>query len=255
MIKEFVKSHKKGLILLLALVIVAAGVRQVRTTNEPSLEETLSETAKLEWKVEQETVIEILTEPESQTEVSSDSKTEETTEPATEIAQEPSIEQPSEIMLETGTVLVGIPDKKPETIPEAKPDTMSEENIPSEEEKESDPEPTDKEEPIRASEAILESETAACTHCWIFESYFQEPDCSNGGLVNQICVHCGETCTVGGMPTENHDFIVENAGDCLSEEIVRCSVCNTREIREKQPENHIDVEDGICYGCGQKVNG
>lgn len=92
-----------------------------------------------------------------------------------------------------------------------------------------------------------------CVHHWLFDSYFQEPTCSNGGLENQICARCGETRTIPGTPTGEHEFVVETQGDCTSAEVVRCSNCNIREIREKDSSNHIDVEDGICYGCGAKI--
>ena len=91
-------------------------------------------------------------------------------------------------------------------------------------------------------------------HSWAFESYYQEPTCSNGGLVNQICVHCGETQISAGTPTGEHLYEVETPGDCCSAEVVVCMECNFREVREKDMKNHIDVEDGFCYGCGQKVN-
>lgn len=90
-------------------------------------------------------------------------------------------------------------------------------------------------------------------HNWVFESYYQEPTCSNGGLVNQICTLCGETQTTIGTPTGKHIYEVESVGDCCSEEVVVCTECNHREVREKDPENHIDEEDGFCYGCGQKT--
>lgn len=98
-------------------------------------------------------------------------------------------------------------------------------------------------------------ETLPHEHSWLFESNYQEPTCSNGGLINEVCVHCGETRIVGGSPTGKHDFIVEIKGDCCSEEVVRCSVCNTREMRGNDMTNHIDAEGGICYGCGQKISG
>ena len=93
----------------------------------------------------------------------------------------------------------------------------------------------------------------AHVHSWIFESYFQEPTCSNGGLVTQICVHCGETQITGGTPTGEHDYEVETPGDCCSAEVVVCRECNFREVREKNAQNHVDVEHGFCYGCGHKI--
>lgn len=91
-------------------------------------------------------------------------------------------------------------------------------------------------------------------HSWMFDSWYQEPTCSNGGLVMEICAHCGETQVTGGTPTGEHSYQVETPGDCISEEVVVCSVCNCREVREKNPGNHIDVEDGFCYGCGKNAD-
>ena len=93
----------------------------------------------------------------------------------------------------------------------------------------------------------------AHVHSWIFVSYFQEPTCSNGGLITQICAHCGETQITGGTPTGEHDYEVETPGDCCSAEVVVCRECNFREVREKNAQNHVDVEDGFCYGCGHKI--
>lgn len=90
-------------------------------------------------------------------------------------------------------------------------------------------------------------------HSWSFQDWYQEPTCSNGGLVMEICVHCGETQITGGTPTGEHVFQVETPGDCVSEEVVVCIQCNYREVREKDLSNHIDVEDGFCYGCGKKT--
>jgi len=129
------------------------------------------------------------------------------------------------------------------------PDTQPEEEIPKEPEKTPEPEVIPEPEETPVPEEIPEPE-APHEHSWMFESVFQEPTCSNGGLENQICAHCGETRTVGGTPTGEHNYVVENEGDCCSEEIVRCSECNAREVREKDMSNHIDMEDGICYGCG-----
>ena len=70
----------------------------------------------------------------------------------------------------------------------------------------------------------------------------------------EVCTHCGETQITGGTPTGEHSYQVETPGDCLSEEVVVCSVCNYREVREKNPGNHIDVEDGFCYGCGKNAD-
>lgn len=99
-----------------------------------------------------------------------------------------------------------------------------------------------------------EAEPEVHQHSWIFESYYQKPTCSNGGLVNQICAHCGETQITGGIPTGEHVYEVETVGDCCSAEVVVCKECNFREVREKDPGNHIDLEDGFCYGCGHKTD-
>lgn len=113
-------------------------------------------------------------------------------------------------------------------------------------------EPEETDEPEPEPEKTLEPEKHV--HSWISGSYYQEPTCSNGGLVNQICVHCGETQITGGVPTGNHEYKVEKVGDCCSAEVVVCMECNYREVREKDVQNHIDVEDGFCYGCGHNAD-
>ncbi len=109
--------------------------------------------------------------------------------------------------------------------------------------------PAEEEQEIPSSQ----EQEKVCAHSWIFESFYQEPTCSNGGLENQVCAHCGETQITGGTPTGKHEFKVETPGDCCSEEVVVCTVCNHREIKEKDTGNHIDVEDGFCYGCGETI--
>lgn len=104
-------------------------------------------------------------------------------------------------------------------------------------------------EPVEESTPV----EAVHVHSWIFESYYQEPTCSNGGLITEICAHCGETQITGGTPTGKHEFTVETYGDCCSAEVVVCTTCNYREVREKDLKNHIDIEEGFCYGCGHKV--
>ena len=71
--------------------------------------------------------------------------------------------------------------------------------------------------------------------------------------MNEISAHCGETQITGGTPTGEHFFEVETVADCCSAEVVACSECNYREVRGLDPTNHIDVEDGFCYGCGHNV--
>ena len=111
------------------------------------------------------------------------------------------------------------------------------------------------EEPEEEPEEIPNEEPPSTPHehSWVFESYYQNPTCSNGGLVNQICAHCGETQTTVGTPTGEHLYEMETRGDCCSAEVVICRECNHRMVKEKDPTNHIDEEDGFCYGCGQKT--
>lgn len=252
-IRKFVKSHGKGMILLIAITMVVLGVRQVHPTNENTMEETVSETAVSGLEVMQEMATEGDRESESQQEVVPDV----VPGPAWPVLD-----------VEAGKNQASILDSVPVELKE-----VAEQDIPSPNVKESE----DAKEAILESSSVMEVEPvpmpeetitelvvpeptvpeptpAVCTHSWIFDSYFQEPTCSNGGLENQICVHCGETRTIGGTPTEKHDYIVETEGDCYSEEIIRCTVCNNREVRGKNPDNHIDLEDGICYGCGAKVD-
>ena len=118
------------------------------------------------------------------------------------------------------------------------------------------PEPTPSPEitPVPEPEPTPEVTPTPHEHSWLFDSWYQEPTCSNGGLVIEICGHCGETQVTGGTPTGEHSYTVESPGDCCSQEVAVCTECNYREIREKDPGNHIDVEDGFCYGCGRKTD-
>ena len=147
------------------------------------------------------------------------------------------------------------PDPKPEP-----PATPEPEVVPSEEpsvpEEIPVPQPTPAPEVTPAPEITPSPEETPVIHehSWIFDSWYQEPTCSNGGLVIEICGHCGETQVTGGTPTGEHSYTVEAPGDCCSQEVVVCTECNYREIREKDPGNHIDVEDGFCYGCGRKTD-
>ena len=117
------------------------------------------------------------------------------------------------------------------------------------------PEPEDTPTSVPVFTPTLDPEVVqkSCVHNWIFTSYYQEPTCGNGGLENQVCAVCGETQTTSGTPTGKHNFVVETPGDCCREEQVRCEACNHREVRGKDSDNHMDVEDGFCYGCGQEV--
>lgn len=147
------------------------------------------------------------------------------------------------------------PDPKPEP-----PATPEPEVVPSEEpsvpEEIPVPQPTPAPEVTPAPEITPSPEELPVIHehSWIFDSWYQEPTCSNGGLVNEICAHCGETQVTGGTPTGKHSYTVESTGDCCSEEVVVCTECNHRQVGEKNPNNHIDVEDGFCYGCGKKTD-
>lgn len=147
------------------------------------------------------------------------------------------------------------PDPKPEP-----PATPEPEVVPSEEpsvpEEIPVPQPTPDPEVTPAPEITPSPEETPVIHehSWIFDSWYQEPTCSNGGLVNEICAHCGETQVTGGTPTGKHSYTVESTGDCCSEEVVVCTECNHRQVGEKNPNNHIDVEDGFCYGCGKKTD-
>ena len=154
-------------------------------------------------------------------------------------------EENKEVKEETQVPTVPEPEEEEDPEPDEGKQPESEENV---------------EEPPIAEPEVKTEETPqtppqepAHEHSWTFDSYYQKPTCSNGGLVNQICVHCGETQTTVGTPTGEHLYQVETPGDCCSAEVVICSECNHREVREKDPDNHIDEEDGFCYGCGQKT--
>ena len=136
---------------------------------------------------------------------------------------------------------------KPEVIPTEEPSVPEEIPV---------PQPTPAPEVTPAPEITPSPEETPVIHehSWIFDSWYQEPTCSNGGLVNEICAHCGETQVTGGTPTGKHSYTVESTGDCCSEEVVVCTECNHRQVGEKNPNNHIDVEDGFCYGCGKKTD-
>lgn len=134
-----------------------------------------------------------------------------------------------------------------EEIPEEVPDLIPEKEF------DEDQETVPKEETEEHPEAEVIPEPEAHEHSWIFESFYQKPTCSNGGLVTQICAKCGETQITGGTPTGEHSYEVESEGDCCSAEVMVCTECNFREVREMDPDKHIDVEDGFCYGCGQQT--
>ena len=133
---------------------------------------------------------------------------------------------------------------EPESVQATVPE---QESIPQEEQEVKTP--AEEEQEIPSSQ----EQEKVCAHSWVFESFYQVPTCSNGGLETQACAHCGETQITGGTPTGKHEFKVETPGDCCSEEVVVCTVCNQREIKEKDTGNHMDVEDGFCYGCGETI--
>ena len=143
----------------------------------------------------------------------------------------------------TEPVMKEHPEENPDPIPKKEHDE-DQETVPKEETEEL---------PEEHPEEEARPEPEVHEHSWIFESFYQEPTCSNGGLVTQICAKCGETQITGGTPTGEHSYEVESEGDCCSAEVMVCTECNFREVREMDPDNHIDVEDGFCYGCGQKT--
>lgn len=265
-IKEYFKGKNPYLMASAAIVIVSMMVICMILKDEMS---AVQETDTVSEVVVETQESEMLEELEQESEVASSVSDSEPvsmvetqtlpTEPAQSIPEPQNTSVPESTIPkltptpERGTTPVPERVTEPEETvpPEVVPDTQPEDAVPQEPDT-PEPEVIPEPEETPAPEEIPEPE-APHEHSWIFESYFQTPDCSNGGLENQICVHCGETRTVGGTPTGEHDYVVENVGDCCSEEIVRCSQCNAREVRDKDMSNHIDVEDGMCYGCGQKV--
>lgn len=168
-----------------------------------------------------------------------------------DVVKEPEEKQPESVIKQ---------DAKPKNEPVSEPKepevVEQPEEVPDEETEEHPQEPTPEPEVpniVPEEEEPIPEEPKVHEHSWIFESYYQSPTCSNGGLVNEICAHCGETQITGGTPTGEHFFEVETVGDCCSAEVVACSECNYREVRGLDPANHIDVEVGFCYGCGHNV--
>ena len=198
-------------------------------------EDSEAETAKV---TEQESAMtpepEIIKEPEKEAEIVVTPVPEQVPEESAEESQTPAEEENTP---EEENVPAPEPEEIPESVPEVTPEI----------------EPTPTPEPEPAPAPIPTPEPDTHEHSWIFESFYQEPTCSNGGLVTEICAHCGETQVTGGTPTGEHIYEVETVGDCCSAEVVACTECNYREVREKDPANHIDVEDGFCYGCGVKT--
>lgn len=257
-IKEYLKSKNPYLLASAAIVIVSAGIIIALLQEKPAEGNDLDVTSVV---VESEGMNDVETEKEEKEESANEaletageeaetesgsesssvqgqySETEESCEPAKEPDGEVKPEEAPESTEEM------TPEVNPEMVPTGEsqkpPETDSEEVVV--------PEPEETPEPPEIPE--LEEHQ----HSWIFESYYQKPTCSNGGLVTQICAHCGETQITGGIPTGEHVYEVETVGDCCSAEVVVCTECNFREVREKDPTNHIDVEEGFCYGCGHKA--
>ena len=225
------------------IALEESGVKE-QEEHEDLAESSITEESSISEDLEQ-TDIEI-TEPEVVAIPKEEKGPEEVVTPALELVPEKSTEE-SQIPAEEENVPEEeqIADSESEPTPEA---TLEPVPTPT---PESEPAPA----PIPTPEPtpIETPESDTHQHSWIFESFYQEPTCSNGGLVTEICAHCGETQVTSGTPTGEHHYEVETVGDCCSAEVVVCTECNYREVREKDPANHIDVEDGICYGCGVKT--
>ena len=204
---------------------------QPETEMESDSDSVIEDAEKEEYRQKESTVV-----SEEEEEIPVPEK-----EPATEIQRE---EEQEVMPAETSTPEpVTVPTSESTPLPEVTPvpaPKLAPEDTPIQEPEEKEPEP--------------EATSTPHEHSWMFDSWYQEPTCSNGGLVMEICAHCGETQVTGGTPTGEHSYQVETPGDCISEEVVVCSVCNCREVREKNPGNHIDVEDGFCYGCGKNAD-
>ena len=248
--------------LLVIVFLVRAGLSAEEEPNTAEVlvgvEESQETGADEELPEETETVIEVVTESTKET-VAEESQEENNAEPEQPSEQEikesfPKIDAlPTKESFETVEETVVEEPKEPEENLEkpAEPDEPGQmETQPS---KEPEVIPEEKTEPVPEDTTKEPEATEEHEHSWSFESYYQKPTCSNGGLVNQICAHCGETQTTVGTPTGEHLYKVETPGDCCSAEVVICCECNHREVREKDPDNHIDEEDGFCYGCGCKT--
>ncbi len=159
--------------------------------------------------------------------------------------EEQSVAEPEEIEL-----------PEPMKQEEAKTEESKVQETPQEPQNETVTAPTEIQPPLveETEEPEVAEPPKECNHSWIFSSYYQEPACSSGGLENQICIRCGAGQTMPGTATGQHIFVTETEGDCCGDEIVICKDCNYREVRGKKADNHIDVEDGFCYGCGMKIS-
>lgn len=269
--KKYIKGKNPYLLASYAVVFVSLLVivflvrADLPAEEEPNTAEVLVEVeesqetgADEELPEKTEAVIEVVTESTKET-VAEESQEENNTEPEQPSEQEikesfpKKDELPKKESFETVEETVVEEPKEPEENPEkpAEPDEPSQmETQPS---KEPEVIPEEKTEPVPKDTPKEPEVPEEHEHSWIFESYYQKPTCSNGGLVNQICAHCGETQTTVGTPTGEHQFKVETPGDCCNVEVIICSECNHRKVREKDLDKHIDEEDGFCYGCGKKT--
>lgn len=293
-IKEYFKGKNPYLLASAAIVIVSVCIismilkDEVSTTKEndmvsstqQSTEESIADTESVKESLEAESSEATGEVQESET---IETSVEEDEEPTKVVESEPVNIAETQSKPDESVQSTPVPEKKPvqeiestqenrtepevTVTPEADPDPKPEppatpepEVVPSEEpsvpEEIPVPQPTPAPEVTPAPEITPSPEETPVIHehSWIFDSWYQEPTCSNGGLVNEICAHCGETQVTGGTPTGKHSYTVESTGDCCSEEVVVCTECNHRQVGEKNPNNHIDVEDGFCYGCGKKTD-
>ena len=273
--RNLFQKYRLCLILSMMAVVLVASALLFWKQEEPPIEEIpesieVTDVYKVEYQnIEPKKESEEKSDIEPESEVVENPKvtmvTEERVEPEHELMKEP-VAVKEQVVSKGSSEEISEQEKEMEPIPEVavKPEATPE----SEEAKEQEqlpeivpePERIPQEEPepeLPAEEEqevpSLQEQEKVCAHSWVFESFYQEPTCSNGGLENQVCAHCGETQITGGTPTGKHEFKVETPGDCCSEEVVVCTVCNHREIKEKDQGNHIDVEDGFCYGCGETI--
>lgn len=282
-VKEYFKGKNPYLMASGAIVIVSVAIiclllkgemsaEQEDDTSAVGTKQSVEEsTENLQESKEAETSEDPIEEEVEATEILVMENVETSEVPESEPTRVEEIQEKSEEQIQTAVpervpVTEIAPTQEPITEPE---ETMTPENVPEleqepleapESEEQTPQEPPASEETIPGESSVPEiTPSPEVTpvpheHSWIFESWYQEPTCSNGGLVNEICAHCGETQVTGGTPTGEHTYTVESPGDCCSPEVVVCTECNHREVGEKNLGNHIDVEDGFCYGCGKKTD-
>lgn len=269
------QKYRLCLVLSVIAVVLVASVLLFWKREEPPIEETPEsievtdvykmESENTESKKESEEKPDIAPESEVFENPEDTMVTEERVEPEQELMKE-IVAVKEQVVSKESSEEISEQEEKKESIPESvvKPEATPESEEPKEQEQVPEivpePERIPQEEPEPESSVDEDPEIPSskepemsCHHSWVFESFYQEPTCSNGGLENQVCAHCGETQVTGGAPTGEHLYLVETPGDCCSEEVVVCSECNYREIKEKDKGNHMDVEDGFCYGCGETI--